>query len=440
MAGVELMIEVGRYEQAAELLAGAPRTQGAGRFDPLVQRALILEAKLALRRDGDVSRARRCLQRVLNDPRASMLPFLREHANTWLGLVDLIDRRDAAALGRLRSTVARMARSGVQLLLPAAAVYLAEAEWRAGEDDGADRAADAALAAADLQGSNHILLQALGDFPAVAWRRADAEPRADSPWHRFARALRAPHTATGVTPGGTIKLVEFGDPHLLVDGNEVRPKLTKVLSLLALRAAEPAHEVARRRALDYLFDSGSEESTASYLRLAVRGAREALGPAGEVVLDRDYLRCRPAGALESESARFESLLSAADRLAARDRLNALIEALEVYRRGPYLDGDTSPWAGDRRDQLDHLAEAALIEAAGAAYDLGEYRQAELLVRDGLSGNPFRESGWRLLMRIAAATHDGDAVIAAYRGAEGALVQIGAKPSAATVALLRELQH
>ena len=78
-----------------------------------------------------------------------------------------------------------MTRSGLRLLLPAAAVYLAEAEWRAGNEDGADAAADAALGAAEFQGSNHILLQALSDFPAVAWRRADAEASADSAWHRL---------------------------------------------------------------------------------------------------------------------------------------------------------------------------------------------------------------------------------------------------------------
>ena len=59
------------------------------------------------------------------------------------------------------------ARSDRLLELPTAAVYLAEAEWRAGDEDAADRAADLALEAARRQGSNHVLLQALADFPAV---------------------------------------------------------------------------------------------------------------------------------------------------------------------------------------------------------------------------------------------------------------------------------
>ena len=77
------------------------------------------------------------------------------------------------------------------LELPTAAVYLSEARWRAGDEDGADAAADLAYQAARRQGSNHYLLQALASFPAVVTRMLDAEPRADSPWHELGRALRA---------------------------------------------------------------------------------------------------------------------------------------------------------------------------------------------------------------------------------------------------------
>jgi len=393
-------------------------------------------------RDRDTRAARRSLQRVLNDRRAASLPFLREHAETWIGLVDLVDGHDGDALRRLRRTVARMTRSGARLLLPAAAVYLAEAEWRSAEEDRADRAADATLTAAELQGSNHILLQALSDFPAVAWRRADAEPSADSAWHRFAHTLRAPAGTVdaSVAPAGRVQLVEFGDPHLVVDGHELRPKLTKGLSLLAVLAAEPTHQVSRRKAIRDLFESGTDESTVSYLRLAVRAARDALPPEIEVVLDRDHVRCCPRGSLDCESTRFEALVAAADRMTSADRLETLMRAIEIARRGDYLEGDNSPWATDRRNQLDELVEAALVDASATAYELGEYRKAEQLVRDGLARNRFRESGWRLLMRVAAATHDGDGVIEAYRGAEHALAEIGAKPSTATAALLGELRR
>jgi two-component SAPR family response regulator len=148
---------------------------------------------------------------------------------------------------------------------------------------------------------------------------------------------------------------------------------------------------------------------------------------------------RRRGSLASESRTFEALLAAADRMAGAERFETLMQAIEITRRGNYLDGDTSPWATDLRGQLEELAEGALLDASVIAYELGEYHRAEQLVRDGLAHNRFRESGWRLLMRVAGATHDEDGVIEAYRGAERALAEIGAKPSASTVTLLGELR-
>jgi hypothetical protein len=43
------------------------------------------------------------------------------------------------------------------------------------------------------------------------------------------------------------------------------------------------------------------------------------------------------------------------------------------------------------------------------------------------------------MRIAAATQDHDAVIAAYRECERAVAEMGAKPSAAMASLLAQLR-
>ena len=248
---------------SAPALALAPPKPRAGVLDPFVPRAHIQTAKLALRFGRDTATARRELQAVLCDPRAASLPFLREHAATWLGLTDLLDGRDGDARAQLRQTVARMTRSGLRLMLPAAAVYLAEAEWRVGDEDAADGAADIALGAAEFQGSNHILLQALADFPAVAWRRADAEATADSAWHRFGRSLRAAPVpaAMSIGPEGRVRVVEFGEPHLLVAGQETRPRLSKALTLLAVLAAEPTHRVPRRRVILDLFESGSDEST-----------------------------------------------------------------------------------------------------------------------------------------------------------------------------------
>jgi ATP/maltotriose-dependent transcriptional regulator MalT/DNA-binding SARP family transcriptional activator len=441
MAGAELMIELGRQAQARELIEFG-RVSAAGLDEALIHRARVLEAKLALRCGRDTTRARRALAVVLSDPVASKLSFLREHAEVWLGLALLIDGDDERAADLLRRTVATMTRCGRRLMLPAAAVYLSEAEWRAGDEPAADNAADAALAAAEFQGSNHILLGALADFPSVAWRRVEAEPSADSPWHRFARLLRSSHShgriEIGHAPGDAVEVVEFGPPELLAGGARTRPRLTKAHTLLALLATSAERECARRSAIAELFDSGTESSTVSYLRLAVRSAREAL-PAGiELTLDRQHIRCVPADSLTSESVRFETLVAHARGLGGADRLDAFSSALALYGKGPYLNGDGAPWARSRRRHVDELAEQALVEASETAHELGEYAEAERLVREGLSLNPFRESAWRQLMRTAAAAHDHDGVLAAFRECESAVDGIGATPSAVTKALLTEL--
>ena len=164
------------------------------------------------------------------------------------------------------------------LELPTAAVYLAEAEWRAGDEDAADRAADVALDAARRQGSNHVLLQALADFPAVVSRRIDAEPRGSSPWHELGRALIAQGTPVAAQIRAAVELREFGRCAIVVDGVERRPRIAKTYELLAYLAVSRDARADRAELLDALFDGRSDDSTRAYLRQAVRRLRSVLPP------------------------------------------------------------------------------------------------------------------------------------------------------------------
>src|SRR5262249_19728522 len=112
-------------------------------------------------------------------------------------------------------------------------IYLSEAAWRNGDEEAADDAADLALATAYAQGSNHILLQGLSDFPAVVSRKIDAELRIDSPWHELGRALMARRVAVPRHGEHTVLVREFGEAAILVDGEDVRVSLSKCLDLLA---------------------------------------------------------------------------------------------------------------------------------------------------------------------------------------------------------------
>jgi hypothetical protein len=164
-------------------------------------RGALAEAKLALRVDRDAAAARAVLDRA-----SAAIPstgLYRELLDTWLGLALLLESHDAAALALLRRTVTAMLAGDRILELPTAAVYLAEAEWRAHDEDAADRAADIALDAAGLEScppSGAGRLPGGGVTPHR--RRADARlrvvgarPRADRPARSPARvraSLRAP--------------------------------------------------------------------------------------------------------------------------------------------------------------------------------------------------------------------------------------------------------
>jgi hypothetical protein len=372
------MLDLGRTEDAQAVISGAQASLHPRRDTRLRHRASILEAKLALR--------------FRRDPRwpaplwhgSSAIPLgglasVREHAETWLGLASLFERDGADAAAVLRRTVESMPRCRRRLLLPVATVYLAEAEWRLGEEEAADRAADIALEAARFQGSDHLLLGALRDFRSVAWRRVESEARPESPWHRLARVMRSPRGSSDpqVTSLGPalVEVIEFGGTELLVEGAAVRPKLTKGHTLLALLAACTETEAPRKTAIGALFESGSDASTMFYLRLAVRAARETLPDGAELTLDRQMIRFSPSDALTGESVRFQSLVAAAQRLAGAERLGTRSTAPDLYRRGSYLGTEASPWVGERRRELEDQAEEALFDTAGTAHELAEYDEA-----------------------------------------------------------------
>lgn len=128
---------------------------------------------------------------------------------------------------------------------------LAEAEWRAGNEHEADRAADLALEVSGRQGSHHVLLQILTEFLAVASRRIDAEAEADTPWHAVGRALAAQGTNIQVAdrlPAVTVS--EFGRHALIVDGVEARLRISKSLELLSYLSSRSGRAADRREVLE----------------------------------------------------------------------------------------------------------------------------------------------------------------------------------------------
>jgi DNA-binding SARP family transcriptional activator len=439
--GPEVLIDAGRLAEARDAIErgrNQARANGSIVFELF---AGIVEAKLHLRLERDAAGARNVLDTLERMPEARRMPLFGELIDTWYGLALLTQREDAAALERLRRAVYGMRTSERLLELPTAAAYLAEAEWRAGHEEAADRAADIALAASRELGSNHVLLQALADFPAVLARRIDAEPSADSPWHELGRALVAQGAAPGEMRVRTLVwLREFGRCEILVSGEVARPRIAKTYELLAYLAASREPRAERGELLDALFDGRDDDSTRAYLRQAVRWLRQILPKDVRLDVEDGTLAVGDGGELGSESARFEAGLAQAARLQGEDRLAATLEALEIYGSGDYLPCGRSRWVDERRAALGDLATRARHDAADGAFAAGRYDEAQRLIEQVLDADPFRETAWRLAMRIASVLGDEDRVIRTYRDCQGALERIGATPAHATRELLERLRR
>lgn len=440
LVGPELLIDAGR---AAEARAALERGRHVARRSGSLIFELfngIVAAKLELRLVRDPPAARRVLDRLEQELGARDFPHVREMLDTWYGFALLLEGDDAAALARLRAAVAGMLRGDRLLELPTAAVYLAEAEWRAGEEERADRAADLALEAARRQGSNHTLLTALADFAAVVSRRIDAEPAPGSAWHELGRALLAQGVTLDVRIAPAVVLQEFGAPAMTVDGQAARPRIAKSYELLAFLAQRNPAAAERDELLEALFGGRADSSARSYLRQAVHQLRQVL-PGPDAVVSADG-RVRLASGLQvlSTSQLLERDLAEAARMRGQERLQATLEALKPADRGEYFAGVDSDWIEQRRRRLADLLATARYEAAELAFSAGHLDDAQRLAERVLRAEPYRESAWRLTMRIADALGDDDGVIVAYRHCEQALRPLGIEPSPGTRRLLERLRR
>jgi DNA-binding SARP family transcriptional activator len=439
VVAARVLTDAGRRGEALEAIARGRRLARTGPSVIWELLAGVEEARLRLRIDRDPVAALVALDPVDVHPITHRIGFLAPTVDSWYGFALLLAGRDAEATERLRRSVAAQQRTGRVLELPATAVYLAEAEWRIGNEDAADQAADLALEAACAQGFNHMLLSALRDVPAVLSRRLDAEPGADSRWHEIARALRAHGLETTAPVRATVQLLEFGRCAILLDGQEVCPKITKAYELLAYLLSRPQHRAERNELLDALFDSRADDSTRSYLRQAVCRLRAVLSPdaittASATVALGDQL------AATSESAELERALAEAARLQGSDRLAGALAALQAFDRGPYLPAITSHWADERRQHLHELATDARYDAAELAFSTDQPHQARTLTDAVLQAEPYHEPAWRLAMRLDSACGDHQGVLRSYQRCERLLAEIGAQPSNTTRQLIHQLRR
>lgn len=433
----ELMSDTGQHELAyTALLQGRDHLARSG-SNLYRMFSLLFEASLALRFRRDTQFARAALSEVEREPSALRRARIVEQLYLWRGVAALIDGDDEQAATQLRAAVDVMTTWDRLLHLPAAAAYLAEAEWRLGNNDESDRAADLALSAADRQGSRHLLLQALKEFPAVVSRRLDAESDADSAWHELGRAVLDRELMAIHQLSARVTALDLGQQAIDVDGEVVVPKLVKSVELLAFLACEGGR-VSKPMLISNLFENSSAESAAAYFRMALNGLRKVLPPDVALGLEgQDLVWTQKT--LTSTSMSLEALASSIPQLPPAEQERAIDDVLTRISAGEFLPQSRSEWVVARRERLREMHTNVLEMGADVAYRGDDYRRADALTEQVLERDPFRERSWRLAMRVASALGDRDRVTSVYRRCTESLAELGAVPESATTALARQLR-
>lgn len=115
-------------------------------------------------------------------------------------------------------------------------------------------------------------------------------------------------------------------------------------------------------------------------------------------------------------------------------------ALHIVRRG-FLPGEEAPWIDEQRRLLEEIELRALECIAESSLGLGPFEQDSALRcgRDLVRLAPYRESGYRLLMRALAAGDNDAEALGVYEQLRVRLREdLGADPGEATQALHMQL--
>jgi DNA-binding SARP family transcriptional activator len=435
---VDLMLDLGRGEEAWHALQRGHElaaTTGSQVYRVQLQ---LMEAKVCLRLHQDPEAAHRALDEA-EASGASRHAFTRELAWLWRGLAFLLRHRDAEARDVLQRCLQGMRDGDRTLEIPSAACYLAEAQWRLGEEDASDESAALAISVAEEQGSVHLLISALSDVPAVAVRGADTEPDRLSRWRELTASLANGRriTAAGRTPRLILK--DLGEPELQLDGETVTPRLRKSVELLAYLLASPDHEAGRQELVDALFDSDNEAAGRSYLRQALYRLREVLPDDLSPTVRGDRFRLPGPDLVSSSAAEVLAAFAQADHQDKEARLDTLTVALARTERGTYLSGLSGDWVEARRDEIDEWIARARLDLAKVAFRLGRYREAIANVEAVLRLDPYREQAWLLRLTLAQASGNDDHVLALYQRYVATMEKLAVPPSAQVRRLVTRLR-
>lgn len=149
----------------------------------------------------------------------------------------------------------------------------------------------------------------------------------------------------------------------------------------------------------------------------------------------------PAGTWIDHEAAADSIHEAESALMAGDPARAYGPSAVAHHiaRRPFLAGDDSPWAEQRRERLASILIRALECRAEVYLWNREYPLAVETAREALVLRPFRETGYRLLMRAHAAAGNAAEALRVYEQCRALISEeLGVHPSEQTKAVYAEV--
>lgn len=215
----------------------------------------------------------------------------------------------------------------------------------------------------------------------------------------------------------------------------------------AYLACERKRPVSRSELAEVLWPAHQPPSWDSALSAVVSKLRSLLskvGPAGFAPVTSAsgcYELRLPADCWIDLEAAADSIHAAEAALAAAEPERAYGPSAVAHHiaRRPFLAGSEGPWIEHRRDKLRNILIRALECRAEVYLWNREYSLAAEVARDAIGMQPFRETGYRLLMKAHAAAGNGAEALWVYERCRRLISEeLGVDPSRETRALHAEV--
>lgn len=205
--------------------------------------------------------------------------------------------------------------------------------------------------------------------------------------------------------------------------------------------------VSRAALADALWGDRLPDSWAASLSAIVSKLRAVFGRCGldgtRILATDDYcysLRLPPGTWVDHEVA-FDAIHQAETALSASEPERAYGPSAVAHHiaRRPFLPGAEAPWIEHRREALENLLIRALECRATVYLWNGEHTLAVEAAREMITRRPFRESGYRLLMRAQAAAGNTAEALRSYEECRLFIAEhLGVPPSRETRAVHAEI--